>query len=365
VKPLPDTGFGIARFLRTAWRAQPDPVDTESLGAQLSLASVLLDTGCGALGWWKIRGTSAATLPAASALQQAFRVHALESVRRRRDLEHVLVHFNSAGLEPVLFKGWTLTGLYAHPALRPFGDIDVLVDVKDESLARRVIAGLPEALRELVDLDMRVLERFLPDREFGELSARTKAESVGQGRCRLLAPEDHLRLLCLHQLDHGGWRPLWLCDVAAFIERLPPSFQWKLCLRGNSHLSDGVLSLASLAAELLGARLPMAIPRNEAPPWFRDAILRAWAGGYQAPPDSLHSLHRLGFRRAAAAVRARWPDPVTATLHLRAPFRGVPRLPLQMLELGRRAVRFVFRSRHESGSGSLSAVGAGGQGVMP
>jgi Uncharacterised nucleotidyltransferase len=333
------------------------------LDAQLSLAPVLLDTGCGALGWWKIRGTSAATLPAASALQQAFRVHALESVRRRRDLEHVLLHFNSAGLEPVLFKGWTLTGLYAHPALRPFGDIDVLVDVKDEAVARRVIAGLPEALRELVDLDMRVLERFLPDREFGELAARTNVESVGQGRYRLLAPEDHLRLLCLHQLDHGGWRPLWLCDVAAFIERLPPSFQWKLCLRGNSHLSDGVLSLASLAAELLGAQLPMAIARNEAPRWFRDATLRAWAGGYKAPPDSLHSLYRLGFRRAVAAVRARWPDPVTSTLHLRAPFRRVPRLVLQLAELGRRAVRYI--SRNWSESRSLSAGAAGGQGVTP
>jgi hypothetical protein len=43
-------------------------------------------------------------------------------------------------------------------------------------------------------------------------------------KIRILGAEDHLRLLCLHLLKHGAWRPLWLCDVAAALESRPSSF---------------------------------------------------------------------------------------------------------------------------------------------
>jgi hypothetical protein len=365
LKAFRATGGAVAGLLRTAWRQEPASPSPEALAPREPIVSLLLDTGCGALAWWRIHGTPGRALPEARPLQQAFRLHVLEAARRERDLEVVLRAFNGAGLEPILFKGWTLTRLYAHPALRPFGDFDLLVDEIDAPAARATIAGLTDALRPLVDLDMRVLERFLPDRSFAELAGRASTEYVGEARFRLLAPEDHLRLICLHQLDHGAWRPLWLCDVAAFVERLPPSFRWDLCLQGNPHLSEAVVALVSLAEELLGARLPPGAPTRPVPAWFRDAVLRGWAGGHQAPPESLHTLHRLGWRRALGAIYARWPDPVTATLHLRAPFRGVPRLVLQLAELGRRAFRFLRRTWRENGSKSLSTVVAGGQGVMP
>jgi hypothetical protein len=361
VKPFRETGEAIALNLATAWRQVPARTGSDAPSA--SVASLLLDTGCGALGWWRIQGTPAAALPEAGPLQQAFRLHALQALQHGRDLEVVLRAFNAAGLEPVLFKGWTLTRLYAHPALRPFGDFDLLVDEADEPAARSVIAGLSDELRPLVDLDMRVLRRFLPDRSFSELAPRASVDSIGAARFRLLAPEDHLRLICLHQLDHGAWRPLWLCDVAAFVERLPAGFRWELCLQGNPHLSEGVVALVSLAGELLSARLPAGTPTCAPPAWFRDAVLRGWAGGYQAPPESLHALHRIGWRRALGAIGARWPDPVTATLHLRAPFRGMPRPVLQSAELGRRAFHFVRRTWHERGSKSGSAVGS--QGATP
>lgn len=277
-------------------------------------------------------------------LQQAFRFHALEAVRRKRDLEFVLRAFNDVGLKPILFKGWTLTQFYALPALRPYGDFDILVDDNDALTARNVISGLPENLRTLVDLDMRVFQRFLPDRSYAQLAARASTGEVGEGQFRLLAPEDHLRLVCLHQLDHGAWRPLWLCDVAAFIEHLPPNFHWGLCLEGNARLSEGVVALVSLAEQLLSARVPFGTPTKRVPAWFRDAVLRGWASGYRAPPESLHNLRRLEWRQAAKAVAARWPDAVTSTLHLRAPFRGVPRTILQLAELGRRTFHFLCHS---------------------
>jgi hypothetical protein len=357
-----ETGEDIGRLLRTSWREIPEvPV---GLATAAKINSLLLDTGCGALAWWRLRGAPLETIGSVEPLRQAFRVHALEAARRKRDLEIALCAFNAAGLEPILFKGWTVTQFYAHPALRPFGDFDILVDESETAAAQRVIAALPQSIGSSVDLDVRVLSRFLPDRSFIELASRTSRANVGAGRFRLLAAEDHLRLICLHQLDHGAWRPLWLCDVAAFVERLPQSFHWDLCLKGNPNLSDGVVALVALAKDLLSARLPLGTPNRQAPPWFRNAVLRGWAGGHRNPPDSLRALNRLGWKRAVAAIGARWPDPITATLHLRAPFRGVPRQFLQVVELGRRAILFLRSTSRKQKTQTLSAVSADSQGAV-
>jgi hypothetical protein len=359
-----DLAHLLAQGIRTAWRETPDPV-TEDVGQGLqALAPRLLDGGCGGLGWWAVRKTVWAEQPSAVPLRQAFRLHSLEAARHQLSLEQVLKQFNQAGLEPIAFKGWTLARLYAHPGLRPFGDIDLLVGPGEEAVARHAIAGLPSALRPLVDLDMRVLDRFMPDRSFAELASRSSVENVGEARCRVLAPEDHLRLICLHQLDHGGWRPLWLCDVAAFVERLPRTFEWDLCLRGNPHLSDSVVALLSLAEELLGALLPTGTPRKLVPAWFRNAVLRGWARGYQAPPDSLYGLRRLGWSRALVAIKARWPDPITSTLHLRAPLGRIPRSVLQLVEALRRGFLFARRTWRQGPPSALPVAGVTRQGAL-
>lgn len=364
---MPDTATEparrIARVIRTAWRSSPDAPALEALDNLEDLAPRLLDGGCGGLAWWAIRETSCSQLPGAASLHQSFRLHAIQAAHHARVLEQVLVRFNQAGLEPLLFKGWTLARLYAHPALRPYGDIDLLVAPGDESAARSVLAGLPDSHRAAVDLDMRVLDRFLPDRSFGTLADRSEVIQVGEARCRVLPAEDHLRLVCLHQLDHAGWRPLWLCDVAALLEGARTGFRWDVCLSGNARLSEAVLSLVMLAEELLGARPPPDTPKTSVPGWFRRSISRAWAGGYRAPPASLYTLHRLGWRGAFAALLERWPDPLTATLHLRAPMRGIPRLALQATECIRRALLFLHRTWREAILAPASPV-APGQGAL-
>ena len=98
-----------------------------------------------------------------------------------------------------------------------------------------------------------------------------------------------------------------------------------------------------LAAELLGARLPPGAPVVAPPGWLREAVLRGWVRGYDSMPPPLYELHTLGFRGAMRAMRARWPDPVSATVHLRAPFRRIPRVLVQTAECLRRAFDFVRR----------------------
>jgi len=104
-----------------------------------------------------------------------------------------------------------------------------------------------------------------------------------------------------------------------------------------------VRAALGLAAELLGARLPPGTPVARPPAWLREAVWRGWVRGYDSMPPPLYELHKLGFRGAMRAMRARWPDPVSATVHLRAPFRRIPRVLVQTAECLRRAFDFVRR----------------------
>ena len=261
----------------------------------------------------------------------------LELLKRERWLTAVFTALAGHGIQAATFKGWALARLYGRPGLRPVGDVDLLVRGEDADHARSVLAGF-EGGRE-VDLQSD-LSRYLPDRSIEALLASSEHVGVAGGTIRVLGASDHLRLVCLHQLHHGSWRPLWLCDVAVLVESLPSTFSWQDCLIGSRHLGDGVLACVELARGWLGARPAVAPPDFEMPFWFERAVARAWRRGYRPTPERLEGI-TLG--HLPAALRARWPDPLSSTLHLDAPFHGVPRLPIQVVELVRRSSRHAIR----------------------
>src|SRR5205085_7561887 len=101
---------------------------------------------------------------------------------------------------------------------------------------------------------------------------------------RVPALEDHLRLLSVHMLAHGAWRPIWLCDVAVALESSRSQFDWDRFLAGNHFVSDCAVCGLGLAARLLGASLegaPAAVAERALalPRWLRPAVLRAWETG--------------------------------------------------------------------------------------
>ncbi len=355
--------LAIAGALRRAW-ADPGPPRVPAVDVR-RWAERLVEGGVAGLAWWRIKNTEMGTLAQLLPLRAAFQHHALTAARQERDLPHLLAHFNAEGIEPILFKGWTLARLYPHRALRPFGDFDLLVRESEVDRARTVLRSLGPDLQSRADVDTaRTLARYLPDRTEAELFGRARSETAGGARLRTLAAEDHLRLVTLHQLHHGAWRPLWLCDVALLLEALPAEFSWERCLAGDPRLSEGVLVSVALAHELLGATIPRGVPQVAVPRWLRRAVFHGWAHGYESMPPSLYDLRKLGWPEAVTAIRARWPDPVSATVHLRAPFRAVPRPVVQLTECLRRAAAFVRRDlRWRAGlDAQLATVG---KGVVP
>ncbi len=277
------------------------------------------------------------------------RFQSLELARRERWLASLFSALDAHRIRAATFKGWAVSRLYGRPGLRPVGDVDLLVRPEDLAHARTVIAGL--AGESEVDLQADLF-RYLPDRDIDALLTASEDVPVPAGRIRVLGAADHLRLICLHQLHHGCWRPLWLCDVAVLLEALPAEFSWSACLAGSRNLSDGVLACVQLACEWLGARPAVAPPRSQVPHWFTRAVRRAWARGYRPTPERLEGI---SWSRLPAALRDRWPDPFSSTLHLDAPFHRVPRLPLQVIELVRRGSRYAVR-RVRAGAGATHAA---------
>ena len=266
------------------------------------------------------------------------RYQILEQALRERRLAALFAALEAHRIRAATFKGWALSRLY--PAgLRPVGDVDLAVHPDDEGHARAVLSALPAPERPEVDLQSNLV-RYLPDRSLAGLLEQSVVHRTPSGPIRVLGAEDHLRLVCLHQLHHGAWRPLWLCDVAILLEALPEGFSWGRCLAGSRRRSEAVLACVGLAVEWLGATPRVAPPSLWVPPWFRSAVAAAWERGFRSTPESLEGIP---LRRLAPALRARWPDPLSATLHLGAPLRGMPRLPVQLAELFRRAGRHALR----------------------
>jgi hypothetical protein len=338
----PPAGLAVASTLSGAWRKDPPrlSVPVEVLAATIPL---LLKSGAGALGWWKIWRANepalSAILPTLDKTYWSYLIHAAKDERRIIEVFRAL---RSAAIEPILIKGWAIARLYPQPGLRPSGDIDLYISPEHLVKARSVLRA-PEYQRYAVDLDHDEITRF-SECSFDELYRCSELVKLGDTEIRVLSAEDHLRLLCLHLLKHGAWRPLWLCDVAAALESRSASFDWSRCLGKNSRWADWVLCATSLANRLLGAELgdtPLRSCGNTVPRWLIPAVLKQWEAPY--PPHLPLFVKEVGENwwnpEIVRAICRRWPNPIQATIDANGPFDDMPRLPYQIGNCAVRAVK--------------------------
>ncbi len=301
-------GRQIGRVLRGAWRERPSADDL--VGADLAAATaLLLRSGSAGLAWWRAR-SSGGPAPALKPLHDAFALHALHASVIEAKIPDAFARLRARGIEPVLGKGWAVARLYPRPGLRPYGDVDLYVRPEDEPAARAALAARDqEALP--VDLHRGLAE--LDDRRFDDVRVRAPLVPLGDSEVRVFAPEHHLRLLALHLLRHGAWRPVWLCDLGLLVETRPRDFDWDVFLEGDALRTDAAACALRLAEELLGADLagaPARIRRRPLPRWLVPAVLRQWSDtrfephGTRTPMAA--EVRRPG--RLLRALRARWPN---------------------------------------------------------
>jgi hypothetical protein len=335
----------VARALTGAWRSQ-EPPPSLSPTELVEIAPILLRTGEAGLLWWRIRSTELAETPAALELREVYRHFALQAAVQDRHLVQTVALLRSAGVEPLLVKGWSVARLYPAPGMRPYGDLDLCVRPDQYARARAALRG-PEGPRVAADLHDDFSRKhfghsLLDDRHMDELYERSHLVRLGETDVRIMAPEDHLRLLCLHLLAHGGWRPLWLCDIAAALESRPTRFDWECCLGGNARRTDWVACTLGLAHRLLGASLentPIAGRARSLPSWLVSTVLRQWGEGQTMRGQMISTLrHPLA---ALAELPRHWPNPIEATIRMGGPFSRSPRFPFQFGAAVTRTAQFL------------------------
>lgn len=336
----------VASVLTGAWRRSPLPLDISAEELEI-VAPLLLGSGAAALGWWRVRKTHLNQTPAALQLHEAYRLHSLQSALHETEIKEVITLLRSKGIAPVLVKGWAVARLYPEMGLRPYGDIDLCFRPDQFSSAEAALKRLP-GKRYNVDLH----EGFakLDDMRLEELLARSRTAMLGEVEIQVLGLEDQLRILCTHLLRHSAWRPLWLCDIAAAIESLPPDFDWDRFLGTDPLQSDWIACAIGLAHQLLGVEVdhtPVAKRAKSLPGWLVPHVLKNWNRPFPDyyPPLSYTRPLASYLRDPRGLVNTlimRWPDPIEATIRLKGRFNEFPRLPYQLGNLFSRIGRFLI-----------------------
>lgn len=334
----------VATLLAGSWRQSPTTFECSAVEIE-EIAPMLLSSGASALCWRRINHSNLRTTKAAEKFHQAYRANILQAAIHQRTIEQVSALLRSKGIEPILVKGWAVARLYPEQGLRPYEDIDLCVRPEQFAKAENALKDFPDQYK--VDLHCG-FEKF-GGGNVEEIYARSQLVRIGQTDVRVLCAEDHLRILSIHMLREGAWRPMWLCDVAAAVELRPDDFEWNLCLDRNRRWSNWVICALRLAQELLGADIrgtPAAEKKKPLPGWLVPTILKEW----ESLQPSMMQRHRAPMasywsRPASilAGFRHRWPNPIEATIIVRGRFNELPRLPFQIGSYLVRSAKFASR----------------------
>src|SRR6266550_2307554 len=120
-------GRAVAAALAGAWRSSSPQSEMPAQEVAM-VAPLLLASGAGALCWWRLRHSSEQQLiiPLGQ-LRETYLHYAIHAAIHERQVARVFRVLRSAGVEPILLKGWAIGRLYPEPGLRPTGDIDLSV----------------------------------------------------------------------------------------------------------------------------------------------------------------------------------------------------------------------------------------------
>lgn len=336
-------GLLVANALRHSWRHDPSPCELTKDELD-EIGPILLKSGSAALAWWRLSRNGEAD--SHRELFEAYKQQTLQAAVHEDNVAQVFRLLDQAKMDALLVKGWSIARIYPDSGLRQYSDIDLCVRAEDYSRATELLGR--EAVKGIW-IDLHKGAAHLDCETEAELFGRSILVRAGVTPVRVPAPEDHLRILCLHLLRHGAWRPLWLCDVALALESRDADFDWRLFLGNDKQRADWLACVLGLAHRLLGARLdstPIATRADTLPNWLPRAVLRRWGRWFNADyrDTARYSLwaHKWQPMRLLEDIYFRC-DPIRATVEMNGPFNDRPRLPYQLAALLRRAPEVTVR----------------------
>ncbi len=239
---------------------------------------------------------------------------AARGIRINRQFDAILDELNSANLPVIPLKGmYLMQAIYQNPALRPMGDIDLLIKTQDSPMVVAILRSLGyQAVRPYILRSEYRFHRHLPSfvkqgaipievhnalQEPGDpydidsLSLWNRSNELYQGNYVMKALDlyDMLQYLCINVAFHDLFRAglMGLYDLGTVITHFEGVWDWdelyKRCMAWRTnHLVHITLSLAR---GLLGVNIPTEFLSSLAPPNFDEDLFSICADFIFASPS--------------------------------------------------------------------------------
>lgn len=251
--------------------------------------------------------------------------------------------FRAKNIEPILIKGWAVSHFYPNKYERVFTDIDICVKPELYDKALRVFKS--KKATEL-SIDLHRGFRQLDTLKWEELFEWSELIDIDSIKIRVLCPEDHLRILCVHWLlDGGGYREkLW--DIYYLVKNRPADFDWDRCLNSVGIVRrKWIVCAIGLAHKYLGLELentPVSFEAKDLPSWLIKSIEKEWSSEVRLKPLSVV---KNDHRRLLQQIKKRFPpNAIQATIELEGDFFKYPRFVYQILNIFQRFYRSLIKN---------------------
>ena len=254
--------------------------------------------------------------------------------------------FRKRGIEPILIKGFAAAGYYPISRPRLSVDMDLAVSANDFEIAKDLSKSRDA---EGLAIDVHRELRHLDTVGWQDLYANSQLLEVDGGVIRVLRPEDHLRVLCVHWLTDGGSNKDRLWDIYYLIENREPDFDWGRFLNTVSGRRRRWLTCTiGLANRYLGLNLedtPIRDNARELPAWLIKEVESEWASDTPAKPlEACLDDPKMFIKQLRKRMR---PNRIWATVHMEGSFDAKTRV---FYQIGNFVKRVVPSFRRVSGT---------------
>jgi Uncharacterised nucleotidyltransferase len=275
-------------------------------------------------------------------IDDAFRWNLLQKKAQDVRVGRAFSFFRQHGIEPILIKGWAAGRVYPPDKFRDAIDIDLAVSESDYRAAHRLNRSEP-AQGLAVDLHREL--RHLDTLDWDDLFTNSQLIETGSGLARVLRPEDHLRVLCVHWLTNGGADKARLWDIRYAVENRPDDFDWSRCLGSVSPKRRRwiacTIGLAAMYVDLDIDELPIAAECRDVPQWMVRTVEQEWGREIKLQPLEVSLYDR---KLLISQVKRRLnPNPIYATVSMEGSLDARTRFFYQVGNFFQRALPSIRR----------------------
>lgn len=270
------------------------------------------------------------------------RWYLLQKKNHEIKVRHAFEIFREAGIEPILIKGLAAARNYPEPAMRTSGDIDLSVALSDYPAATEILRS-NEVKKLNVDLHREL--KWLDSVPWIDLFENSRLIELDGVRIRVLRPEDHLRVLCVHWLTDGGAHRAKLWDIYYAVNNRSVDFDWSRCLDIVSEIRRGwVICTIGLAHKYFGLPiddLPFMDDAKKIPAWIERCVEREWKSDVRLTSPEIFFRDPKNLLRQ---VRKRFPpNPIQASIEMERAFDDRSRIPVQISNTLRKLIPSAHR----------------------